>query len=113
MFGPVVRLGVGAAPGGLPEDQALCLVPMTDLDARRMWRSLPAAPRLAGRRDGTPLEDLLLRLGRLAEDFPEIAELDLDPVLAGPGGVAALNARLRLAPAGNEPDPSLRALRPS
>jgi hypothetical protein len=62
-----------------------------------------------GRR-AAALEDLLLRLGRLAEDFPEIAELDLNPVLAGPERVLAVDARLRLAPVGAEPGPMLRRL---
>ena len=91
---------------------------MTDLDAGRMWRSLRAAPLLTGYRGSPPvdtaaLEDLLLRLGRLAEDLPEIAELDLNPVLAGPDGVIAVDAKLRLAPVGTEPDPTLRGLRPA
>jgi len=61
--------------------------------------------------DTAALEDLLLRLGRQAEDRPEVAELDLNPVLAGPDGVAAVDAKLRLAPVGAEPDPTLRRLR--
>lgn len=76
------------------------LVPMTDLDAGRMWRDLRGAPLLTGYRgsaavDTAALEEFLLRVGRLAEDFPEIAELDLGPVLAGPGGVVAVDAKLR------------------
>lgn len=55
----------------------------------------------------------MLRIGRLAEDIPEIAELDLNPVIAGPQGLLALDAKLRLAPVGTEPDPVLRALRPA
>ena len=47
--------------------------------------------------DTAALEDLLLRLGRLAEDLPEVAELDLNPVLAGPAGVLAVDVKLRLA----------------
>lgn len=118
LFGSVVLLGLGGVHTDLLGDRALRLVPMTDLDAGRMWRSLRAAPLLTGYRGSTPvdttaLEDLLLRLGRLAEDFPEVAELDLNPVLAGPDGVVAVDAKLRLAPAGAEPDPMLRALRPA
>ncbi len=111
----MVLLGLGGVHTDLLGDRALRLVPMTDLDAGRMWRSLRAAPLLTGYR-GTPpvdtaaLEDLLLRLGRLAEDFPEVAELDLNPVLAGPDGVVAVDAKLRLAPVGAEPDPLLRRL---
>jgi len=84
--------------------------------AGRMWRGLRSAPLLTGFRGAEPvdtdaIEDLLLRLGRLAEDLPEVAELDLNPVLAGPGGVIAVDAKLRLAPVGAEPDPTLRRLR--
>jgi acyl-CoA synthetase (NDP forming) len=115
LFGSVVLLGLGGVHTDLLGDRALRLVPMTDLDAGRMWRGLRAAPLLTGYR-GTPpvdtaaLEDLLLRLGRLAADLPEIAELDLNPVLAGPDGVVAVDAKLRLAPVGAEPDPLLRRL---
>ncbi|MBM2616323.1 GNAT family N-acetyltransferase [Actinoplanes sp. LDG1-06] len=116
LFGSVVLLGLGGVQTDLLGDHALRLVPMTDLDAGRMWRSLRGAPLLTGYRGAEPvdtaaLEDLLLRVGRLAEDFPAIAELDLNPVLAGPGGVVAVDAKLRLAPTGTEPDPTLRALR--
>ncbi|HET6481570.1 MAG TPA: GNAT family N-acetyltransferase [Actinoplanes sp.] len=118
LFGSVVLLGLGGVHTDLLGDRALRLVPMTDLDAGRMWRSLRAAPLLTGYRNSAPvdtaaLEDLLLRLGRLAEDLPDIAELDLNPVLAGPDGVVAVDAKLRLAPAGAEPDSMLRALRPA
>jgi acyl-CoA synthetase (NDP forming) len=114
-FGSVVLLGLGGVQTDLLGDRALRLVPMTDLDAGRMWRGLRAAPLLTGYRGAPPvdtaaLEDLLLRLGRLAEDLPEVAELDLNPVLAGPDGVVAVDAKLRLAPVGAEPDPLLRRL---
>jgi acyl-CoA synthetase (NDP forming)/GNAT superfamily N-acetyltransferase len=116
LFGSVVLLGLGGVQTDLLDDRALRLVPMTDLDAGRMWRSLRSAPLLTGYRGAEPidtiaLEDLLLRLGRLAEDLPQIAELDLNPVLAGPGGVVAVDAKLRLAPVGAEPDAMLRRLR--
>jgi acyl-CoA synthetase (NDP forming) len=99
-------------------DRQLRLVPVTDLDAARMWRDLRAAPLLTGYRGAPPVdtrsvEDLVVRLGRLAEDLPEVAELDLNPVLAGPDGVVAVDAKLRLAPVGAEPDPTLRHLRPA
>ena len=56
------------------------------------------------------LEDLLLRLGLLAEGHPEIAELDLNPVLVGTSGRAVVDVKLRLADVGPEPDPYLRDL---
>ncbi|GAA2673342.1 bifunctional acetate--CoA ligase family protein/GNAT family N-acetyltransferase [Actinoplanes palleronii] len=116
LFGSLVLLGLGGVQTDLLADRALRLVPMTDLDAGRMWRSLRCAPLLTGYRGAPPvdtgaLEELLLRLARLAEDHPEVAELDLNPVLAGPDLVTAVDAKLRLAPVGAEPDPVLRRLR--
>ena len=60
--------------------------------------------------DTAPLEDLLLRVVRLAEELPEVAELDLNPVLAGPHGVATVDVKLRLSAVDNEPDPYVRML---
>jgi hypothetical protein len=54
---------------------------------------------------------VLLRLGRLAEDLPEIAELDLNPLLVFPHGIAAVDIKLRLSPIGVEPDATQRILR--
>ena len=59
---------------------------------------------------GAPLRDLLLRVSRLAEDLPEVTDLDLDPVIVSPEGVAVVNARVKVTP--YEPqDPFLRKLR--
>lgn len=116
LFGSLVMLRAGGRHREVLSDRALRLVPLTDLDAGRMWRSLRVATLVAGHQGAPPVdtaavEDLLLRLGRLAEDLPEVAELDLDPVLAGPGGLTVLDAKLRLAPVGPEPDAALRQLR--
>ncbi|QSB16890.1 GNAT family N-acetyltransferase [Natronosporangium hydrolyticum] len=115
-FGSLVMVGLGGVHTDLLADRTFRLVPLTDLDAGRMWRSLRSAPLLTGYRNLPPvatdeLELLLLRLGRLAEELPEVAELDLNPVLAGPGQVVAVDAALRLCPVGEEPDPTLRRLR--
>jgi len=56
--------------------------------------------------DEAALMDLLHRLGRLGEDLPELAELDLNPVIAGPDGCVAVDARVRL-----RSRPSERALK--
>jgi hypothetical protein len=100
-FGSLVTLRPGGTSAASADDRVLRLLPLTDLDAAGMWRSLRSAPLLRGHEGA--LEDLLLRLGRLAEDFPEIAELELDPA-------AAADVRLRLAVVGGEPDPYLRDL---
>lgn len=116
LFGSLVMVGLGGVHTDLLGDRAFRLVPLTDLDAGRMWRSLRSAPLLTGYRNLPPadtdaVEDLLLRVGRLAEELPEVAELDLNPVLAGPDGAVVVDAKLRLAAAGEEPDASLRRLR--
>jgi acyl-CoA synthetase (NDP forming) len=48
--------------------------------------------------DREALADLLVRVSQLAEDFPEVAELDLNPVLAGPERIVAVDARVRVRP---------------
>jgi len=116
LFGSLVMLGLGGVHTDLLDDRTFRLLPVTDRDASRMWRSLRGAPLLTGYRGSAPvdtdrLEDLLSRVGRMADDLPEVAELDLNPVLAFPDGVVAIDAKLRLAAAGAEPDPTLRALR--
>jgi acyl-CoA synthetase (NDP forming) len=116
LFGSLVMLGLGGVHTDLLGNRAFRLLPVTDLDAARMWQSLRGAPLLTGYRGSVPvdtaaLEDLLLRVGRLAEDVPEVAELDLNPVLAFGGEVVAVDVKLRLAAVGTEPDATLRALR--
>ncbi|HTZ08161.1 MAG TPA: acetate--CoA ligase family protein, partial [Acidimicrobiales bacterium] len=99
-FGPLVRLGPpGAAGPGAPHGVALA--PLTVEDAQDLVRPLSGAgPGLGATADGPgdlgPVVDLVLRLGRLAEDLPEVAEAECRLVL-GPGtGVSVSGARLRL-----------------
>ena len=115
VFGPLVMFGLGRVAADVLADRAARLAPLTDADADELIRSIRSAPLLLGFRgsppaDLTALQDLLLRVSRLADDLPELAELDLNPVVARPDGVAVVDARIRLAPA--EPqDPFLRRLR--
>ena len=114
VFGPLVLFGSGGAATAVPGDQVTRLTPLTDTDAEEMIHAVHATPLLAGDR-GTPpvdtaaLADALLRVSRLADDLPEVAELDLDPVVARPDGVWCVDVRARISPA--EPrDPFLRRL---
>jgi acyl-CoA synthetase (NDP forming) len=116
VFGSVVLCGLGGVHTEMFADRALRLLPITDYDAASMWRGLRAAPLLTGYRGSAPVdtaavEDLLVRLGRLAEELPEVAELDANPVIVRPDGLTVVDIKLRLARPGDEPDPSLRALR--
>jgi acyl-CoA synthetase (NDP forming) len=118
LFGPVVLLGAGGTLTELVDDRIVHLLPLTDLDAAAMWRALRIAPALTGHRGQPPvdtaaIEQLLLRLARLAADVPEIADLDLNPVIAGPDGLSAVDVHLRLARPEQTPDPYNRNLRPA
>ena len=115
MFGPLVVFGLGGVAANLLGDHAARLTPLTDADADELLHEVHAAPLLFGYRGAGPadtgaLADTLLRISRLADDLPEVAELDLNPVIARPDGVFAVDARVRVSPA--EPqDPFLRQLR--
>ena len=102
LFGPVVSFGVAGLATELLGDRAYRIPPLTDVDAAGMVRSVRAATLLFGYRGSPPvdvaaLEDLLLRVGRLADDLPEVAELELSPVVVAPQGLAVLGARGALA----------------
>jgi acyl-CoA synthetase (NDP forming)/GNAT superfamily N-acetyltransferase len=115
LFGSVVLIGLGGVHTDLLGDRSFRALPLTDRDAAAMWRELHAAPLLTGYRgapamDTDGLEQLLLRVAQLAEDLPEVTELDLNPVVAVSAGVAALDVKLRLQPVEDETDPYLRSL---
>ena len=115
VFGPLVVFGLGGVATEVLRDHVARLTPLTDADADRMIHDVHAAPLLFGHRgspavDTAALAHVLLRVSRLADDVPEIAELDLDPVIARPDGVQVVDARIRIAPARPQ-DPFLRWLR--
>ncbi|MDH2428259.1 bifunctional GNAT family N-acetyltransferase/acetate--CoA ligase family protein [Sphaerisporangium sp. TRM90804] len=116
-FGPVVSFGLGEVTARLLGDEAFRLAPLTGEDAASLVRSIRAAPLLFGRHGYPPvavgaLEDLLVRVGRLADELPGVARLDLDPVLVGEAGVSVLGARAVIRdPVGPRPDRGPRRLR--
>jgi len=115
VFGPLVVFGLGGVATDVLGDHAARLAPLTDVDAEELIGGVRAAPLLFGHRgaaavDTAALADLLLRVSRLADDLPEVAELDLNPVIARPDGAHAVDARVRIAPA-TPRDPFLRQLR--
>lgn len=102
-FGPVVMFGLGGTATELFADRAFSIVPLTDLDAAELINAPRSSALLRGHRGSDPvdldaLEDLVLRVGRLADSVPELAELDLNPVIARPDGAFIVDARARLAP---------------
>ena len=106
VFGPIIVCGAGGVLVELVKDVAVRITPLTDHDATEMIRSLKTYPRLNGYRGGpkydvSALEQVVLRVGALVEDVPEIGELDLNPVIVLPEGkgVAIVDARVRVAQA--------------
>jgi acyl-CoA synthetase (NDP forming) len=102
VFGPLVAFGPGGVFAELIGDATFRLAPLTDVDAGELVTGGKAGRLVAGFRGAPPadavaLEDLVHRLGRLAEDLGEVAELDLNPVIAGPDGCVAVDARVRVA----------------
>lgn len=103
-FGPLVVFGVGGTIAELIGDRCVRVAPLSRADASAMVHGLRCSPLLTGYRGSTPvdvgaLEDLLVRLGAIAADLPEVAELDLNPVTATPSGAVAVDARVRVQPA--------------
>jgi len=115
LFGPLVVFGLGGVATEVLADHAARLTPLTDVDADTLIRSIKAAPLLLGYHGSPPadlkaLRGLLLRVSRLADDLPEITDLDLNPVIARPDGVFVVDARVKVAPYAPQ-DPFLRKLR--
>jgi acyl-CoA synthetase (NDP forming) len=94
-------VGLGGKLVELLEDVAFGIVPLTDADIEDMLRSLKSYALLDGYR-GMPALDLealrqvLHRVSALAEDLPEIAEIDLNPVFVLKTGAVAADVRIRL-----------------
>lgn len=115
VFGPLLLFGLGGTATEVLADHAARLAPLTDHDVHDLITAPRCAPLLFGAHGARPvdlqgLEQLLLRLSRMASDLPQLAEADFNPVLATPGGVTVLDARVRLLPRRPQ-DPYLRRLR--
>ena len=98
----------------LAADRAHWLVPLSDADAEEMLGVFGAGARLfdprgSPARDRRAVVDVIVRVGRLAEQLPEVVELDLNPLVVGPDGCVVVDARIRVAPASTA-DPALRML---
>ena len=101
VFGTVLMVGTGGTTAELFSDKALGFPPLNERLARHMIESLKIYPLLKGYR-GTRSKDVeglirvMIRLSYLAADFPEITELDINPLLVTPDEVIALDARIVL-----------------
>jgi acetyltransferase len=103
VFGPLLMFGMGGIYVEVLKDVSFRLLPITDLDADEMMRSIRAWPLLAGVRGEQPVDvdsvkDALLRVSRLVQDFEEIVEFDVNPFIAHEdrGLCRAVDTRYRL-----------------
>jgi acyl-CoA synthetase (NDP forming) len=103
-FGPVLACGAGGTRAELHPDLAVRICPVSAEETSEMLRSLATYPLLTGFRGEPPadigaLEELLQRVSAMVDAHREIVELDLNPVIVGPGGATAVDARIRVRPA--------------
>jgi acetyltransferase len=101
-MGPMVLFGLGGIYVEALADVALRICPITDVDAHQMIRDVKMFKLLEGFRGEAPrdlgaLEDALLRISQLAIRHPEIAEMDINPILSLADGAVAVDARIQLA----------------
>jgi acetyltransferase len=100
-FGPVILFGQGGTAVGTTDDAAVALPPLTSVLADDVIGRTRVSKLLAGYRAQRPaklsaIKDVLTALARMSVDHPEIAELDINPLLADENGVVALDARVRV-----------------
>jgi acyl-CoA synthetase (NDP forming) len=105
VFGPLVMVGLGGIHVELLKDVAFSLHPLTDKDPEYMLRQLKSLPLLEGWRGSTPkdteaLKEILLRFSALIDDFPEIAEMEVNPLMVFDrgNGCTAVDARILFKP---------------
>jgi acyl-CoA synthetase (NDP forming) len=100
VFGPLVAFGPGGVMAELIGEAQIRIAPLTDVDARDLVLHGKAGRLVRGFRgpasDADALVDLVHRLARLADDLPEVAELDLNPVIGMEEGCVAVDARVRV-----------------
>ncbi len=106
LVGPVLTLGPGGAATTLATEQVQVL-PLTDHDARQFVARSPLTPLLAPS-GAQHLEDLLLRVGALVEEAPELVGIELNPVIVSAAGAVVVDARMTVAPVERDPLPPVR-----
>jgi acyl-CoA synthetase (NDP forming) len=117
VFGPIVMVGLGGVMTDVLGDRAFAVPPLDPGAGDTMVSSLRAAPLLSGFRGAPPVDrDALVaiveQVARIAEEVPELVELDLNPVLVSAKGALVVDCKARLAPRHPGPGPLFRALGP-
>jgi acyl-CoA synthetase (NDP forming) len=112
-FGPVLMVGIGGIHAEVLADTACALAPVDPEQAKQLLLSLRGAALLSGVRGSAPVDlDALAAavstVSRVAAAHPELAELEVNPLLAGPVGAMALDARVVLGGSSSQPSTSRR-----
>jgi len=102
IFGPAILFGAGGTMVEILRDSAVSLPPLNEVLASRLIDGTRVARLLGAFRDRPAVDreaviDVLLRISDMVCELPQIVELDINPLVAGPGGVLAVDARIRLA----------------
>ena len=102
-FGPVIKFGMGGPMSEIHQDIALALPPLNSALAARTINATKVSKALRGHCqfkavDQSLVENLLIRLSRLVTDFPQISELEINPVAVTNGQLMGLSASMHLAP---------------
>ena len=100
-FGPLLLFGLGGIFVEVLEDTTVRVAPVSEPEARDMLDDIESAPLLKGARGREPVDEAALvetvqRLSQLVTDFPAIVELDINPLVATPDGVKAVDLQLTL-----------------
>jgi len=100
-FGPLLLFGLGGIFVEVLEDTTVRVAPVSEPEAKAMLDDIDSAPLLRGTRGRQPVDEAALvetvqRLSQLVTDFPAIVELDINPLVATPDGVQAVDLRLTL-----------------
>lgn len=98
-FGPVLMFGYGGIFVQVFDDTTFRVTPVTENEARAMTEEIDSAPLLRGSRgheavDLDAVVETIQRVSQLVTDFPAITELDINPLVAGPNGVYAIDLRI-------------------
>jgi acetyltransferase len=100
-FGPVIMFGLGGIFVEILKDVSFRVAPLDNRDVDEMIREIKGFPLLAGARGRKPrdldaVKDILLAFSRIAIDYPEISEIDLNPVIVHEDGVSIVDSRILL-----------------
>ncbi len=100
-FGPLLMFGLGGVLVEVLGDVSFRVAPLTERDASEMVREIKGFPILRGHRGSPPadldaIERALLDLSRFVDSRPDVSEIDLNPIIAHPKGLTAVDARVVL-----------------